>query len=221
MVLELLRRSHYHIEPRSQPARHVFNPHSRSIVACLLLFAALPVLADAEKGRLLAYSCMGCHGIEGYRNAYPSYKVPELGGQKREYVEDALRAYRDGKRPHPTMQAQGASLSDDDISSLAEWFAQFGTATDTATAESVGDLSVAIACIACHGEQGAAVMPRPPTLAGQHEDYLRHALRQYRDGSRSGNVMTAFAAALTDDDIAALARFYARQDGLFTPTGVK
>lgn len=217
---------HYHIGPRNHPAHSVFAPPSRtSIIACLLLLAASGPQAlaesDSDRGRLLAYTCMGCHGIEGYRNAYPSYKVPKLGGQQRDYVETALRAYRDGNRPHPTMQAQASSLSDEDISDLAAWFSGFGTATDTATATTVGDLSAAVACVACHGEQGAGVIPQPPTLAGQQEDYLRHALKEYRDGSRTGSVMTAFAQALSDDDIDALARFYAEQDGLHTPTGVK
>ena len=59
--------------------------------------------------------------------------------------------------------------------------------------------------------------PQPPTLTGQHQDYLKNALQQYRDGSRSGTVMTAFAATLSDADIEAITRYYASQDGLFTP----
>ena len=53
--------------------------------ATALLFAivcfAQPSFADgnAEAGRELGYTCLGCHGIEGYRNAYPSYRVPKLG----------------------------------------------------------------------------------------------------------------------------------------------
>jgi len=86
------------------------------IVAAALFFSAFATTSaqaegDAENGELLAYTCMGCHGIEGYRNAYPSYRVPKLGGQKAGYIETALNAYRDGTRPHPTMQAQGTSLT--------------------------------------------------------------------------------------------------------------
>ena len=36
---------------------------------------------NAERGEKLGYTCLGCHGIDGYRNAYPSYRVPKLGGQ--------------------------------------------------------------------------------------------------------------------------------------------
>ena len=41
---------------------------------------------DPRAGKPLAYTCLGCHGIEGYRNAYPSYRVPKLGGQKAAYL---------------------------------------------------------------------------------------------------------------------------------------
>ena len=88
---------------------------------------------DAEAGELLAFTCMGCHGIDGYRNAYPSYRVPRLGGQRAEYIVDALTAYKNGTRPHPTMQAQGGPLSEQDIEDLAAWFQGETPAADTVT----------------------------------------------------------------------------------------
>ena len=172
---------------------------------------------DAEKGAAIGYSCLGCHGIEGYNNAYPSYHVPRLGGQKRAYVANALRAYRDGSRKHPTMTAQGSSLSDADIDNVASWLEQFGSATDAATPESVAGIAAATACVACHGEAGVGVVPQPPTLSGQHQNYLKAALQLYREGSRSGTVMSAFAATLSEEDIEAVTRYYASQPGLFTP----
>jgi cytochrome c553 len=192
-------------------------------IALLLLIgsATLAPLAhaqgDAEQGAAIGYSCLGCHGIEGYRNAYPSYQVPRLGGQKRAYVENALRAYRDGRREHPTMGAQLGSLSDSDIDNVSAWLEQFGAVTDAATAESVSGIAAAGACVACHGEAGVGVVPQPPTLSGQHQDYLKAALQQYRDGSRSGTIMSAFAATLSEEDIEAVTRYYASLDGLSTP----
>ncbi|WP_313139928.1 c-type cytochrome, partial [Stenotrophomonas sp.] len=59
-----------------------------------------------DNGRVLAYTCQGCHGITGYKNAYPSYRVPKIGGQSQQYLTQALTEYRQGKRRHPTMQAQ-------------------------------------------------------------------------------------------------------------------
>ncbi len=78
---------------------------------------------DPERGRLKAATCMGCHGAPGMRNAYPGYRVPKLGGQHAQYLADALKGYRAGLRAHPTMRAQAASLSDDDIEDIAAYFA--------------------------------------------------------------------------------------------------
>lgn len=70
-------------------------------------------------------------------------------------------------------------------------------------------------CQSCHGRTGnESLLPNYPKLAGQHEDYLVNALRSYRDGSRSNAVMAGFASALSDQDIADLAAWFARQDGL-------
>jgi len=77
--------------------------------------------ADLEAGRLLAYTCQGCHGIAGYKNAYPNYRVPKIGGQSAEYLVEALSGYRYGTRQHPTMQAQSLSLSQQQIENLAAY----------------------------------------------------------------------------------------------------
>ena len=82
--------------------------------------AAAPA-GNAESGRTLAYTCQGCHGITGYKNAYPSYKVPKIGGQSAQYLTQALTEYREGRRKHPTMQAQSMSFSAQDIADLAAY----------------------------------------------------------------------------------------------------
>ena len=70
-------------------------------------------------------------------------------------------------------------------------------------------------CQSCHGRNGdEALQDDYPILAGQHADYLEHALRSYRDGSRQNAIMAGFAANLSDQDIADLAAWYSSQDGL-------
>ena len=81
--------------------------------------AAKPLVGNADTGRTLSYTCQGCHGIEGYKNAYPSFKVPKIGGQSADYLANALTEYRTGNRKHPTMQAQAQSFSDQDIADIA------------------------------------------------------------------------------------------------------
>ena len=83
--------------------------------------AAKPLVGNAETGRTLTYTCQGCHGITGYKNAYPSYRVPKIGGQSAQYLTQALTEYREGKRKHPTMQAQSMSFSTQEIADLAAY----------------------------------------------------------------------------------------------------
>ena len=78
---------------------------------------------DPANGRRLAYTCQGCHGLTGYKNAYPSYPVPKLGGQSEVYLLNALTEYKKGTRKHPTMQAQAQSFSDQDIANIAAYLA--------------------------------------------------------------------------------------------------
>ncbi|MCK7594942.1 c-type cytochrome [Pseudomarimonas salicorniae] len=100
------------------------------LAACTAaLFATLPALAqegDVEKGRLKVYTCTGCHGIEGYKNVYPHYHVPKIGGQNYEYLVIALTAYKNGERKHPTMQAQAESFSAEDIADIARYLSTAG-----------------------------------------------------------------------------------------------
>ncbi|HEX7731773.1 MAG TPA: cytochrome c [Rhodanobacter sp.] len=72
-------------------------------------------------------------------------------------------------------------------------------------------------CAACHGETGMAVMPGAPNLAGQRLDYLRQALKDYRDGSRDVPVMRAAIGPLSDAELDALARWYSTR--VPTPAG--
>lgn len=96
------------------------------LIACGLL-AALPGLAaDLDAGRQLAYTCTGCHGITGYKNVYPTYRVPLIAGQNKEYLITALTAYRNGERGHPTMRAQGEGLSEEEIEQISAYLASLG-----------------------------------------------------------------------------------------------
>jgi cytochrome c553 len=190
------------------------------LIAALLvtMTAANPALAagDPAAGAELGYSCLGCHGIKGYRNAYPSYRVPKLGGQKAAYLVIAITGYRDGKRAHPTMGAQASSLTDQQIEDVAAYLASLGGDTVAAGGATAPSIDLTATCIACHGQNGISLSPTWPTLAGQHEDYLEHALNQYRDGTRTDSVMAPMAAMLTDDDVASLAEYYSSLDGLET-----
>jgi len=192
-----------------------------AVATTLLVATALfaqPALADGDAvaGKELGYTCLGCHGIDGYRNAYPSYRVPKLGGQKAAYLVIALKGYRDDTRQHPTMVGQASSLSDKEIDDVAAYLASIGGDTVAAGGSKDASFDKAQSCAACHGNNGVSVNAMWPTLAGQHEDYLLQALNSYRDGSRSEPVMGAQAALIAEEDVAILAKYFASLDGLET-----
>ncbi len=67
--------------------------------------------------------CIGCHGIPGYKTAFPDvYHVPKIAGQQPAYIVNALKAYKSGERSHPSMRGIAASLTEEDMKSLAEYY---------------------------------------------------------------------------------------------------
>jgi len=81
-------------------------------------------VGDPKEAHKKIAMCEGCHGIPGYRTAYPDvYRVPMLGGQSTTYLANALNAYKSGQRKHPSMRGIAASLSDKDIADLAAYYA--------------------------------------------------------------------------------------------------
>jgi len=67
--------------------------------------------------------CEGCHGIAGYKTAFPDvYHVPKIGGQQPQYIVNALKAYKSGERSHPSMRGIAATLTDADMQKLAEHY---------------------------------------------------------------------------------------------------
>ncbi|MEJ1964363.1 MAG: cytochrome c [Gammaproteobacteria bacterium] len=177
-------------------------------------FASSTALAQTpgnpERGKGLSNTCLGCHGIPGYRNAYPNYSVPKLEGQHPEYIVAALTAYRAGERSHITMHSQASSLSDQDMADIASYFSGTPVSRDNNPPEGKVPEAAAV-CVACHGENGVGITGLYPTLAGQHEDYLERALTDYRKGGRKNAIMGTFASQLKEADIRVLARFYSQQ----------
>lgn len=67
--------------------------------------------------------CIGCHGIPGYKTAFPDvYHVPKIAGQQPGYIINALKAYKSGERSHPSMRGIAASLSEEDMKQLADYY---------------------------------------------------------------------------------------------------
>lgn len=214
------------------------SPSRAAAACCVVLFAGLSGSAafaqaagaplaplalqgDPERGARLAVTCDGCHGIEGYRNAYPSYHVPRLGGQNADYIEIALLGYRRGSRGHATMRAQAETLSDQDIADIAAHLAS-RDGRPSAGKSGAGAVRVeagrrkATTCVQCHGEAGVAQASQWPNLAGQHASYLEQAMRSYQTGERQDMIMAPLVAGLDEQSVAELAAYFAAQSQLYT-----
>jgi len=192
--------------------------HVTAVIVCLFIGTGAQADGDIERGKLRAQTCMGCHGAPGMRNAYPGYRVPKLGGQHDFYIISALKAYQEGKRGHPTMQAQAAGLSEQDMQDIAAYFQSLGEPQSNDVAED----NPAQQCAACHNADGNS--PDDPTatqgapiLAGQYPDYLVRSLLDYQTDERDNAVMNGMAAALSREQMQAIADFYYAQDGLAAP----
>jgi len=191
----------------------------RLLIAAALLFAlsstTVHAAGDAVAGKVKAYTCTGCHGVPGYKNTYPTYNVPKLGGQSAEYLIAALDSYRSGEREHSTMNLQAESLSGSDVQDIAAYLSGLdsGAAAHSGGGPAAGR-EKSTPCQACHGENGMGVQAMYPNLGGQYESYLAKALADYRAGARVNPLMSGFAGALSDQDIADLAAWYASQSGL-------
>lgn len=85
--------------------------------------AQTPPAGDAAAGAKKIAMCVGCHGIAGYKTAFPEvYNVPKIGGQNPAYIVKALQAYKTGERNHPSMKGIAATLSDKDMADLAAYY---------------------------------------------------------------------------------------------------
>ena len=191
--------------------------------------AALPGNAEAGAGK--AAACAACHGMDG-NGADPQY--PKLAGQHEQNIARQLALFKNGGRDNAIMLGFAATLSAQDMRDIGAHFAAQkvvpGVADDTAIAEGphagrkffevgqrlwrAGDADRGIpACQACHGPAGAGVPGTYPALAGQHAQYTAAALTAFRGGmawgkdAQANTVMSGVAAALTDEEIQALASF--------------
>lgn len=187
-----------------------------ALTVCGALAGPAHATGDPAAGKAKFETCTGCHSIPGYTNAYPTYRVPRLGGQHYDYVVSALKAYQSGERQHPTMHANSSSLSEQDIQNIAAYLASSGTPKFADTPNPArGNVSAgkkkSVACVACHGPDGNGPIPLYPRLAGQHEDYLLKVLQDYKSGKRSNAVMKGIVLPLSEQDIADLAAYFASQ----------
>ena len=162
----------------------------------------------------LSSTCLGCHGVVSYNNIYPTYKVPKLGNQHKDYLVAALKAYRSGERTHLTMRAHASNLSDSDIVKIAEYFSSIKYQEQVTNTADIEMIEEANSCVGCHGADGNSMIPTFPKIAGQYQDYLYHALKAYKNGERNNAIMNGISSTLNEKQMKKLSKYFSSQKGM-------
>ena len=171
--------------------------------------------ADLAAGAALAQTCFACHGPQGLSQ---TALTPSLAGQPDGFLQWQLVFFRNGTRKSSVMQPVAEALKDNDIRTLAAFFAAQkpprtdpGATSDAALMAAGRKVAQANRCTACHKDDFSGTQATA-RLAGQREDYLLKALRDFKSGARSGGSMAAMADVvypLNDGDLKALAHLLA------------
>ena len=100
--------------------------------------AVKPGAATPGKAPKQVAACVACHGENGLGVEAPlNPKPPVLAGQHVDYLEQALTAYRNGRRKNVVMDGMAQLLtSDEDVKIAAAYFAEHPSPLTTATTDS-------------------------------------------------------------------------------------
>ena len=90
-----------------------------AIALSALLTTSVHAAGDAAAGKTKSASCQGCHGLNG-KSTNP--KVPNLAGQKKDYLISSMNDYKTDKRKDAMMGMAAKPLSDADIADLAAFY---------------------------------------------------------------------------------------------------
>ena len=180
---------------------------------CVLSAAlcASPLLADEYANiRDKLQVCFTCHGENGASTQVGKY--PILAGQHYYYLYTQLKDYQAGRRENPEMSPMAANLTKEEMQALAKFFSEqawpnIGFVSDPDKAAR-GEVTAASGqCVQCHlgRYEGASRVPR---LAGQHPEYLRQTMLDYKSKARANApAKSSLMGALSDEDLENLAEF--------------
>jgi cytochrome c553 len=199
---------------------------STAFGVCLIAMSAhaAPVndkAADAAAASKVTTVCQNCHGPNGDST---SATFPRLNGQQSGYIAAQLKTFRSHSRDDPHAMAymwgMASQLDDASIIGIANYLArQKPTEAQTGGSLAAAGKNVYMngveadnvpPCAACHGDhgEGNGEMPR---LAGQHADYLKKQLEDFRSLVRTNDIMHANTKNMTDRDIESVVSYLANE----------
>ena len=192
-----------------------------SAVAFDVATVRLLATADPARGEALAKEskCAKCHGDAGVSD---DPEDTNIAGLSASYMYKQLKDYQEGNRDDRDMLKKTRDLDDRQLADLAAWFASQEPApvaadrnTDPAILRLVyhGDPTRLLkACASCHGRDGRGGQFDHPALTGQYPEYFIYTLTEFKEEDRTNDIysrMRHVAAALTEEEIEALAGYYA------------
>src|SRR5438105_7514432 len=179
------------------------------------IFCGAPAhAADSAAGKEKAELCVGCHGEGGISQ---TENIPSLAAQPDQFIQWQLVFFRAGTRKNEQMQPIVEQLNNEDIRNLGAYYASLEPPKapkpddDPDLSKKGAQAAVGRRCASCHTDTyaGTKAVAR---IAGQREEYLVKALRDYKSGVRAGGAMAAMADVaypLSEEEIEALAHYLA------------
>jgi cytochrome c553 len=193
---------------------------TKMIAGMMMVIPAITLAADgvaaAGKTKAEAAGCFTCHGANGVSSVE---NAPNLAAQPDLFVQFQLVFFRNGVRKNETMNQMAKPLSDGDVRDLGAFFASLPAAKSALPPDAAPDQTAlgekvarSIRCATCHGDHFEGI-DNIARLAGQREDYLFKALRDFKSGARTGtgvNAMVDVVGPLGDTEMKALAHYLSR-----------
>lgn len=170
----------------------------------LWLMALIPTLTSADTAD--TEQCAGCHSGA----AIETRGMPNLDGQKAQYLRQQLLDFRSRARVSEEMNAIAAQLSDRTIDELATHFAGRSAPSPRAAHSMDPARPPLIFCVRCHGADGISPNDIWPNLAGQSLVYLRRQMQSYRTGERNDPMMASWGAKLSPEEIEDVLAYFER-----------
>jgi cytochrome subunit of sulfide dehydrogenase len=194
--------------------------NKKSLFAALILggmLASPQLMADSQDPAMLSHTCAGCHGTFG---ASAGDSIPIIGGQPQVFLKQAMLSYKDGKRHSTIMQRLAKGYDEAQIDVMANFISSQSWVSadvkiDRDKANRGKQVHTTKGCAGCHGANGISAAPNTPRLAGQYPEYLFVQMRYYLNPQipvpSSAMVMRTMLKGANDEDLRALAEFYASQ----------
>ncbi len=160
--------------------------------------------------------CAACHGADG--NSVIALN-PKLAGQHPDYLYKQLSNFKEGSRANGIMAPMVQNLSEDDMHTIANFYAGQKPKLAKAKTNGKGSLGEKIyrggiaatkvpACASCHGANGEGIPKRFPRLSGQHADYTFQQMKIFRTNERdNAAMMQLIATKMTEAEMEAVADY--------------